>query len=414
MGAIAQLADATVAVEPGKSATTSVTVRNNGSVVDRFTFEALGPAAEWVTFSPDTLSLFPEASGTVSMTVSPPRTSAVPAGTLPFGVKVLPAEDPEGATAEEGTLNVAAFSDVGIELLPRVVHGRRAGLARLAVDNRSNIPYDGELVGTDPAAGLRMQFRPAVVSVPPGGAEFVRLRIQPAKTFWRGHPVNKPFQLSLTSTTAPHPPRLQADGTLLQEALLPKWLLWLIGGLVALAALLAILWFTLFKPQVKSTATDAARQQLAAAGIPTNSSTGAAPTGGSGGGGAGGSTSPTTQATTSQEIGTSGAATNKLTVNGSGTGNGNGSRVIFTVPAGRTLQVTDMLIQNAAGDNGILSIARNGTVLMQWAMADFRDLDYHWVSPTLFGPGAKMVMTVNGCSNACHPGVYYAGQLVSG
>ena len=61
----AAVASRAVDVEPGRSATLTITVRNNGTVVDRYTFEALGDAAPWVTFRPESLSLFPEASGTV-------------------------------------------------------------------------------------------------------------------------------------------------------------------------------------------------------------------------------------------------------------------------------------------------------------------------------------------------------------
>jgi hypothetical protein len=421
MGAQVQLANAALAVEPGASLTTVITVRNNGSVVDRYNFEALGPAAQWVTFAPDSLSLFPEASGTVNVIIAPPRSPAVPAGSVPFGVRAISAEDPEGGSAEEGTLEVAPFSDVTLELLPRVIQGRRAGLARLAVDNRSNVTYDAELGGADPADALQFAFRPPVISVPPGAAEFVRVRIRPVRPFWRGHPTTKPFQLSLTSEEQPHRPRISADGSFVQGPLLPKWLTWLIAGLVALLALAVLLWFTLVKPAVRSTAKDAANQSLAAAGLPTNQSGTTGSTGSGGGsksgtgsgGGGGGSTSATTSGSSSN-VGPSSGSSTGLTVNGSSVAPGNSVRTIYVVPAGRTLQVTDMLIQNAAGDNGTLTISRNGTVLMQWSMADFRDLDYHWVSPTVFNGGDKMVMTVSGCSNACHPGVYYAGTQVTG
>ena len=414
MGAVVQLGTSTLAVEPGRPATTEVTVRNTGSVVDRFTFEALGPAAGWVTFEPDALSLFPQSTGTVRVQVAPPRTSEVPAGSLPFGVRAVSTEDPEGSVAEEATLQVAAFSDVSMEIMPRLIHGRYVGLARVAVDNRSNIPYDATISAADPSAALRFAFRPPLVSVPPGGAEFVRARVRPVKAFWRGPAVQKPFRVMLASDASPHPANVEADGAMVQEAVLPRWLLWVIAGLVLLAALLVLLWFTVLKPQIRSSATDAVKSQLAANGItPGQPATASSPSGGGSGGGSGAGSTPTVAppATTPAATGTSSGA---QTVDGSGLASGNGTQVIYTVPGGRTLQVTDLLIQNAAGDNGVLSLARNGTVLMQWSMADFRDLDYHWVSPTVFGPGEKLVMTVSGCAAACHPGVYYAGNLVNG
>ena len=77
MGALAQLSQSTVDVDPGRSATIAMTVRNNGTVVDRYTFEVLGAAAPWVTFAPNNLSLFPEATGTVNIILSPPRDPSV-------------------------------------------------------------------------------------------------------------------------------------------------------------------------------------------------------------------------------------------------------------------------------------------------------------------------------------------------
>jgi hypothetical protein len=100
-------------------------------------------------------------------------------------------------------------------------------------------------------------------------------------------------------------------------------------------------------------------------------------------------------------------------VNGVQQASGNGTRVIFNVPSGRSLQITDLLVENSAGDVGNLVLARNGTPVMEWAMANFRDLDYHWITPTVFGPGTQMEMIVSGCTGACTPAIYYAGHLVS-
>lgn len=419
MGATVQLASTGLVVEPGRSVTTTVTVRNTGSVVDRFSFEALGPLAGWITFSPDHLSLFPEATGSVELTIAPPRVPTVAAGKAPFGVKVAAAEDPAGSAAEEGTVDVAAFSDVGMELLPRIVYGRRIGLARLAVDNRSNVPYDGSLSAADPASALQYAFRPPAVSVPPGAAEFVRVRLRPVKTFWRGPNQTRPFQIEIASDAPPHPARVSADGSMLQEALLPRWAMALIAALVALAVLAVVLWFTVLKPQIRSTAKNEVKTQLAAQGLsagggggsPSGSPSGGSGSGaGSGSGGGSGSTTPTSVGTSTAAAGT--GTSGGLTVNGSSVAPGNGNQIVYTVPAGRTLQVTDLLVQNAAGDSGTLTLFRNGEQLMQWSMADFRDLDYHWVSPTIFATGAKMTMSVSGCAGPCHPALYYAGNLV--
>lgn len=443
MGAVVQLAQTTLGVQPGRSAQTVLTIRNTAQVVDRFSFEVVGDAAEWVSFEPETLSLFPEATGTVNVVFSPPRSPSVPAGPTPFGVKVVPSEDPAGTVVEEGVLDVEAFSDVSCELIPRIATGRRSARARLAVDNRSNCPYSADLHGEDPAGALALRFNPPTLEVPPGQAGFVRVRIRPRKKFWRGPNQSKPFRVSLSSrplaaapvveedstvdqptqrvaaVAGPHPEEVHADGTMMQSALLPKWLLTILGALVALAAIAAIVWFTLLKPAIKSTAKGQVKSQLAAAGV-TPGGAGTASKGG-GGSGSGGAAPPTTAApttttappsTTTTTVAPTTVSSAGVTVNGSSQAPGNSTQTLYTVPAGYTLEVTDLLIQNAAGDTGTLALAKSGTVLMQWSMANFRDLDYHWIAPTVFSSGSTVQMIVSGCTDACHPGIYYAGNLV--
>ena len=209
MGAVAQLSHATVEVEPGRSATFAITVRNTGTVVDRFTFEALGAMAAWVTFAPPTLSLFPEASGTVNIIVAPPRDPTVTAGAVPLGVRVSSAEDAAGTFVEETTVNVAPFSDITVELVPRVARGRIMGRTQMAVDNRSNCAYRAELSGTDPQAQLAFAFRPPIVDVSPGAAAFVKVGLRPRSRFWKGPEKTIPFRLTLTNEPIAIPVRGQ-------------------------------------------------------------------------------------------------------------------------------------------------------------------------------------------------------------
>jgi hypothetical protein len=418
-------------VEPGRSASVTLTVRNTGSVVDRFGFEAVGIDPRWVTFNPDTLSLFPEATGTVEVTVAPPREPSVAAGPTPFGVKVDSSEDPTASVVEEATVVVGAFSDVSMELLPRVSRGRMVGRAQVAVDNRSNVAYLAELSATDPSDALLFGLSPATVDVAPGAAEFAKVRIRPRRRFWRGPSIHKQFRVVATRPADealpagvdadPHPKTVDLDGSFMQDPMLPSWAMKALAALLALIALLVILWFALLKPQIRNTAQTEVNKQLTANGITTTtvgggsgggaSNGGGSGSGGSGSGGGSGGGTITTNPGNGGSSG-SGSGSSSVVVNGTRSATGNGTVTLFVVPKGHILNVTDLLVQNAAGDNGTMSLARSGTPLMVWALPNFRDLDYHWIVPTQFGPGTAMQLIVNGCSSPCSPGIYYAGNLV--
>jgi hypothetical protein len=44
-------------------------------------------------------------------------------------------------------------------------------------------------------------------------------------------------------------------------------------------------------------------------------------------------------------------------------------------------------------------------------MANFRDLDYHFVSPIVFTSGQKLQVTADGCTAQCTPGLYFSGYM---
>jgi len=67
----------------------------------------------------------------------------------------------------------------------------------------------------------------------------------------------------------------------------------------------------------------------------------------------------------------------------------------YEVPNGKLLGITDIVFENAAGDQGRLTLARNGTVLLRADLAGFRDQDTHLVTPLRFKAGDKLAVTVS-------------------
>ena len=90
----------------------------------------------------------------------------------------------------------------------------------------------------------------------------------------------------------------------------------------------------------------------------------------------------------------------------------------YTLPdPNKTLVITDLVLQNPRGDTGTLRLLRDSggtkSVLLEVGLANFRDLDHHWLQPWRFGPGEKVVLAVS-CQNPaghCTPSVSFSGRV---
>lgn len=427
-------------MEPGGEATCSVLIRNSGKVVDQFTVSVVGDAQRWARVEPQVANLLPGAETTVVVRFSPPRTADVPAGEVPFGVRVVSREDPDGSVVEEGTLDISPMTDVHIELAPRRAWGRLGANFEVVVDNGGNRPMDVQLVASDPDEQLRFRLVRSDLTLEPGTTAFVGLRARPFDHFLRGPDRTFPFHVAVTGAG---PVPISTEGAMIQRALLPKWLLPLLALLVAALIALAALWFSIFKPTIQSTARDAAARQVQAVSdtanaakaqadmaervangeIPPRNPAGAqkppagaplpalppvAPPPPGGGGGL-----PAVQDPIDFRIATDAP---RVTADNPDQ---------FTdfpsdLPPDKTVLVTDLVLQNPLGDSGLLRVLRqvgdNQTVLLEVGLNNFRDLDYHFVEPLRFKPGERIVLAVN-CTNPpgprerCVPSASFSGRI---
>jgi hypothetical protein len=445
MGASASFELSQLNVIPGEHTETRLRVRNTGSVVDQFTFEPIGDGAEWITVAPAELSLFPAAEETVVVSIDAPRAPTTRQGTMPFAVRVVSREDAAGSVVEEGLLHIEAFDDRRIELLPTLSSSSRQGRHELAVDNLGNAPIRPAFVALDPEDQLRFEIDPSTLAVEPGTAAFTTVKVRPKERFWRGQPKRLPFQI--VAAEDGHEP-VTADGALLQQPRLPRWFWKAVLAFLALLILLFILWKTLLEPSIESTARDSAEEvveeevaaideRLDAAGIPE-----AGDAGGGGGGGAATTTvpvpettiaGPATTTTTGTESPTTTSIVTATTIAGSGTELSPLGKPIdfrlavkalpsattsgsFTVPGDQVLSITDIVLQNPTGATGDLRVQRDGTTLFETQLANFRDLDFHFVSPYQFAPGStvdlEIICTEPGPGTAeCGAGASFAGFI---
>jgi len=394
MGAIASLESQLITVAPGAEASVEIKVRNNGSVVDQMTISVLGGAADWSSAEPVTLSLFPGAEATATITFRPPRSSTVPAGRMPFGARVASQEDPAGSVVEEGRLEIAAFSEISAELQPLTSRGARGARHDLAVDNRGNVALNANVSGLDDSEEVSFDIKPPSIVADPGQASFAQIEVKPRKRFWRGQPKSRAFTVQVEAAGQPPVP---VTGTFLQEPVLPGWFVKGLVGLAALLIALLILWFLVLKPTLLTAAEDraeeTAEQVLTDAGFPPA------------GGGGGGSGTPEP----GEAPGVDPPTPPTLLVGG--------DPVATRIRADRnptpvessedkTLFVTDLVFSNPDGESGPVRLRRNGESLLSLQLENFRDLDFHFVTPIVVGPDDEMDLWCAECTNAA---VFYSG-----
>ncbi|GAA2947313.1 MULTISPECIES: COG1470 family protein [Streptomyces] len=425
----AELAIPEVTVSPGGEATTTLTVRNDSDIVEAYALEVVGDCAAWSTVEPARVSLYPGTFEQVTIRLAPPRSHEVRAGRTPLGVRVLPAEHPERVVVPETTVTVEAFRELRAELSPRRRRGWLGARYRTAVRNRGNTPVEVGFAARQAGEDLKLVFAPDSRSLAPGESADVRLRARTRKPIWFGEPVTWPFEAEVAEAAAgdgsaeeEQPGQKETlQGEFLQLPVFPKWLL------IVLAALLALLiaWFALVRPAVRSAAkeagTQAAEEQVARG---AQQQGGQAPgageaTGGQGtGGGETGGAGPGTGAGTGTGTGTgSGSGT------GSGAGDGQQSSATidvqtaggaektgtYRVPAGKTFGVTDIVVANFQGDEGVVTISFGERKITTIALETFRNQDYHWVTPIQIPQNATVTVSVT-CEK---PGTPASGKQAS-
>jgi hypothetical protein len=428
MSTTVALTDNDLTVAAGERVSCSIRIRNSTAVVDHFRLDIVGDAADWARIEPAAVNLLPGAEQTAELVFEPPRSSAVPAATVPFGVRMRAQENPEVSSVAEGTVTVEPFVEVAAELVPRTSRGRRRARHQLIVDNTGNADAPVEVFASDPDRLLRLRVQPPAVVLRPGTATFVTLRVRPRKRFLLGPDQAIPFQVAVVR---PDTEPVTKDGVMIQRALLPAWSPKAV--LVVAAAVLALLalWFAVLKPTVQSTAKEAAAVQnkqlasqmsdvksQASAAAKTAQDAQQAVTGSAG------KPKPSATAPAKPGSGADGTLANadpataidfRLAAKAAPVTDGTFTLVPYQQAKSKLLWVTDIVLENPRGDLGTLEVRRGTDVLLELGLNNFRDQDLHFMQPLRFAADKPLTLAVN-CINAgataCTPAAYFAGQLV--
>ncbi len=433
MSTTATLDTPNLRLDPGGEVTIPVTIRNTGDVVEGYEIVVVGPPAAWATVQPPTVSLYPGASTTATISFHPPRAAAVPAGEMRYGVVVTPTEHPDEAVVPEGVVEVLPFLDTTAELIPHTSQSSRQGRHKIAVDNRGNVPVTVVLMAVDDGNRLKFQLNPPSTTTNPGEAVFSDVRVSPVKRLWRGSPITHPFMVVVTpqDSTA-----VELQGSYVQTAVIPKWLPKLLLALLALLLLLAVLWFLVLKPTVTSAAEEAvaedveqaeeqaaaAEEQAAAAeeqAAAANESAGSAQQAAGQVDKAAGKIDDVVGGIINPEVTTTVTPlAERLTAD---PGQANDETATFTVPERQTMEITDIVLNNPQGDFGTVEVAIDDETLFEMGLENFRDIDYHFVTPLRANAGDVLRMTVE-CNEVgrpprqpkpgtCNVAMFFGGEL---
>jgi hypothetical protein len=424
MGVSVEIDGVTAPVVPGQRATRGVWLRNTGAIVDQFELDIVGDASTWANVEPATVNLLPGEEQRAQIVFDPPRSSRVSQGPVSFALRVMSREDTAGSAVHESVVDVAPYTQMAGELVPRTSTGSRTGRHELALDNLGNKPELVSVSASDQDRLLRFRVFPANPTLLPGTATFVKIQARPKRRFVSGPNKTIPFEVTATPSAGDS---VVLPGALVQTALLPKWFFKAVALAAVAAIALIVLWLAVLKPTVESTAEAVAEdhtQELAKAIEDANAKSeeasadagqaqqdaqsaqqsadkaqDAANSAAAGHGGANLDPAEATDFRVTTDVPTAGGFVDQP----------------FPVPAKHTFWISDLVLQNPEGDTGTLRIQRGDDVLLVFGLQNFRDLDYHFIQPAKFDPTAPILVSVD-CKNQpaknCTPSVYFSGQSI--
>jgi hypothetical protein len=394
----------TVVVTPGQETSTTMTVRNDSDIVEAYEFEVVGGCAPWTTVEPARLSLYPGTSEQVAVVLRPPRSPEVRAGEVPLGVRVLPAERPESAVVTETTVIVEPFAKQRARLIPKRRRAWRSARYRVEVQNDGNTPTVVTPSLPEADDHLKIAVSTAPTTVGPGAKAELELRVRVAKPLWFGKPAVWPVRLDAVALAADERHEHELAGELVQLPILSKWLLSLLGALLAL--LLA--WLLLVRPAVLSAAREAAddrAQEIAQAA--EQEAQAEQPGGGSEQQPAGEQGQGEGQGQgQGQGRGTAGGGEQSSGTIEVRTNAGERATGTYVVPEGKVFRITDIVLANHQGDEGVLTIAFGERTITVIALETFRNQDYHWVTPIDIPENGTVTATVD----CARPGTPASGR----
>ncbi|MBN2394384.1 MAG: protein kinase [Anaerolineae bacterium] len=221
-------------VDPGNAVTLTVTVRNDGPIVEHFRVSVDGLPMAWVTLPP-VLPLMSGDQQSVPVVILPPRVPQSRAGQYAFTVRVISTRDATQSVELRGTLTVNAYSGFLSDMHPQRLRPRQE--AHVTLENQGNVEENFTLAWRDQANEVTFTPPQARLTVPPGEKAAATFHAKPQRRPLLGGETPLPFNVDITSskgTAQTH------GGMVINKAWLPIWILAVLAMLCILLSIAGV------------------------------------------------------------------------------------------------------------------------------------------------------------------------------
>lgn len=179
MAGLVELATPSIDALPGEESEVGVLVYNTGVDDEAYDLEVVGSVSPWAFLDPSVVRLPAGDSRTVRLVLRPPRTPDVPAGPMPFAVRLHARADPGAEEVAEGTVDLVAFEAFTARLVPDVLEISSSARSRVEITNDGNIPIVVRLSATSPDDALALKLEDETVLVPAATTATVSVTVKP-------------------------------------------------------------------------------------------------------------------------------------------------------------------------------------------------------------------------------------------
>jgi hypothetical protein len=196
MDPVVILGSENVAVGPGQQLRLPVRVRNQGRRVESYIVDVVGAAAAFADVEPKTVSVLPGREAELAVTFCPPGGTSTPTGTTSFAVRATSDVDQSSSAVAEGRLEIQGVAGLQAWAVETVRSGRWKAVFHLEFVNEGNAAARLALTAHDPTAIVRLDLRPDVIDLVPGGRTTAQVHAKTRAPFLRGSPANRNIQVA--------------------------------------------------------------------------------------------------------------------------------------------------------------------------------------------------------------------------